>query len=269
MLTCLATSTLRALIVRVCQPRPDTTHVGTGGVGWCWCQRTGCKSDSLFITLPTYMRQHGFVTAGNGKLFHPVSASAPRYGGRLRSPTLSIRTCNVCLFPFPRISCNRMHAVQMGLRTRKATTLERGRTERTMWKPTSLKNNGVRACAALLIPKKKNQVHRITTPEYVFIFKLPPPLLPPPLHHHRHRHLKHTHTRARAPPPHVGTIPGPHDPVFNRTMGLSFMESSLTDEEQTDGILAADTVQRLANFSRDGIGKAGANKPFFLSTGKF
>lgn len=198
MLTCLATSTLRALIVRVCQPRPDTTHVGTGGVGWCWCQRTGCKSDSLFITLPTYMRQHGFVTAGNGKLFHPVSASAPPYGGRLRSPTLSIRTCNVCLFPFPRISCNRMHAVQMGLRTRKATTLERGRTERTMWKPTSLKNNGVRACAALLIPKKKNQVHRITTPEYVFIFKLPPPLLPPPLHHHRHRHLKHTHTRARA-----------------------------------------------------------------------
>ena len=105
-LTCLATSTPPALIVHVCQPRPDTTHVGTSfpltrkmfEAGWCWCQRTGCKSDSLFMTLPTYMRQHGFVTAGNGKLFHPVSASAPPYGGRLRSPTLSIRICNVCLF---------------------------------------------------------------------------------------------------------------------------------------------------------------------------
>ena len=57
--------------------RPDTTHVGTGfgptGMlsGWCWCQRGGCKKDELFMTLPTYLRQHGYTTAGNGKLFHP------------------------------------------------------------------------------------------------------------------------------------------------------------------------------------------------------
>ena len=52
--------------------RPDTTRVGTGGQGgWCWCERTGCQADALFMTLPTYFRDHGFVTAGNGKLFHP------------------------------------------------------------------------------------------------------------------------------------------------------------------------------------------------------
>jgi hypothetical protein len=44
------------------------------------------------------------------------------------------------------------------------------------------------------------------------------------------------------------------------------MRSPLTDEEQTDGQLATNTVQRLANFSRDGIGKGGG-KPFFLATG--
>lgn len=64
-----------------------------------------------------------------------------------------------------------------------------------------------------------------------------------------------------------GTIPGPHDPVFNGTMGLSFLESPLTDEEETDGMLATNAVARLANFSRDGIGNPGANRPFFLSTG--
>jgi hypothetical protein len=49
--------------------------------------------------------------------------------------------------------------------------------------------------------------------------------------------------------------------------GLSFFESPLRDEEETDGMLATNTIERLANFSRDGIGKGGANKPFFLSTG--
>lgn len=42
--------------------RPDTTHVGTGARGWCWCQRTGCRADALFMTLPTYFRNNGFVT---------------------------------------------------------------------------------------------------------------------------------------------------------------------------------------------------------------
>jgi iduronate 2-sulfatase len=50
-------------------------------------------------------------------------------------------------------------------------------------------------------------------------------------------------------------------------MGLSFFESPLSDEEETDGMLATNTVERLANFSKEGIGKPGANKPFFLSTG--
>ena len=32
-------------------------------------------------------------------------------------------------------------------------------------------------------------------------------------------------------------------------------------------MLATNTIERHANFSREGIGKQGANKPFFLSTG--
>ena len=54
--------------------RPDTTQVGVnGGIngGWCWCQRTNCTEGALFMTLPTYLRQHGYVTAGEGKIFHP------------------------------------------------------------------------------------------------------------------------------------------------------------------------------------------------------
>lgn len=151
--------------------RPDTTQVGTGGKGWCWCQRTNCTSDSLFMTLPTYMRQHGYVTAGNGKLFHPDACHQYK---------------------------NFSHA--------------QGDDPRA-W---SYGQYGVEA--------------NVTQEQW-------------------------------------GTIPGPHDAVFNKTMGLSFMESSLTDEEQTDGKLASGTIERLANFSRDGIGKAGRNTPFFLSTG--
>ena len=52
-----------------------------------------------------------------------------------------------------------------------------------------------------------------------------------------------------------GTIPGPNDAVFNHTMGLSLLESPLTDDETTDGMLATNTIERLANLSRDGIGK--------------
>jgi hypothetical protein len=44
--------------------RPDTTHVGTGEGGWCWCERTNCTADELFMTIPTYFRTNGFVTAG-------------------------------------------------------------------------------------------------------------------------------------------------------------------------------------------------------------
>ena len=49
--------------------------VGTGSGGWCWCERTGCRPTELFMTLPTYFRTHGYVTAGAGKLFHPDACS--------------------------------------------------------------------------------------------------------------------------------------------------------------------------------------------------
>lgn len=45
--------------------RPDSTYAGTVGSNWCWAQR------GKFMTLPYYFRQHGYVTAGNGKIFHP------------------------------------------------------------------------------------------------------------------------------------------------------------------------------------------------------
>ena len=54
---------------------------------------------------------------------------------------------------------------------------------------------------------------------------------------------------------------------FNGTQGASFLESPLTDEEETDGMLATNAVERFANFSRDGIGKKGADKPFFHAVG--
>jgi len=59
--------------------RPDSTHVGVGVGGWCWCERGGCAPGSLFMTLPTYLRQQGYVTAGNGKIFHPDACS--KYSG--------------------------------------------------------------------------------------------------------------------------------------------------------------------------------------------
>lgn len=44
-------------------------------------------------------------------------------------------------------------------------------------------------------------------------------------------------------------------------------ESDLEDAQQTDGMLASAAIQRLANFSRDGIGRPGANKPWFHAVG--
>ena len=63
-----------------------------------------------------------------------------------------------------------------------------------------------------------------------------------------------------------GTIPGPKFPQFNGTQGPSWMMSPLSDEEQTDGQIATDTLHRLGNLSAAGIGK-GNDKPFFLATG--
>jgi arylsulfatase A-like enzyme len=150
--------------------RPDTTHVGTGIGGWCWCQRTGCAGDKLFMTLPTWMRRHGFTTAGNGKLFHPD------------------------------------------------------------------------ACKHFGFSHAAGDDPRAWSYRYAY------------------------GVEANVTQEQWGTIPGPHDQVFNGTMGLSFFESPLRDEEETDGILATNTVERLANFSKEEIGKPGADRPFFLST---
>ena len=52
--------------------RPDTTTAGVSGISpgvpghWCWCQRSKCKADELFMTLPAWFAEHGFITAGNG-----------------------------------------------------------------------------------------------------------------------------------------------------------------------------------------------------------
>jgi len=63
-----------------------------------------------------------------------------------------------------------------------------------------------------------------------------------------------------------GTIPGPFFPVFNGTMGLSWMRSPLGDEEQTDGQTATNAIAKFANMSAQGIG-LGNGKPFFHAVG--
>ena len=52
--------------------RPDSTFVNNvKGANWCWCERGKCQANDTFMTLPTYMRQHGYITSGTGKIFHP------------------------------------------------------------------------------------------------------------------------------------------------------------------------------------------------------
>ena len=61
--------------------RPDTTTVGVQSKQhglWCWCQRGDCKKDALFMTLPTYFAENGFVTSGTGKIFHPDACTKMR-----------------------------------------------------------------------------------------------------------------------------------------------------------------------------------------------
>eukprot|EP01049_Picozoa_sp_SAG25_P017505 SAG25_NODE_4560_length_790_cov_0.767004_1_plen_236_part_00 len=46
--------------------RPDSTHINAQPPNsWCWAQR------GVFMTLPRYFREAGYITAGGGKLFHP------------------------------------------------------------------------------------------------------------------------------------------------------------------------------------------------------
>ena len=69
--------------------RPDTTYAGVSAdniLGWCWCQRGDCADDALFMTIPTWFAQNGYVTAGAGKVFHPDACdtlhrpSYPKFG---------------------------------------------------------------------------------------------------------------------------------------------------------------------------------------------
>ena len=156
--------------------RPDTTTVGTnerhagGGDngGWCWCRRTNCSASALFMTLPTYFRQHGYATAGAGKVFHP----------------------DACNGMMPRHHSGFSH--------------------------------------------KEGDDPRAWSNGYA--------------------------VEANFSQEQWGSIPGPYDPVFNYRMGLSFNESNLSDEEQTDGMLANDAIQKLDEFR-------GIDKPFFLAVG--
>lgn len=174
--------------------RPDTTHVGVsiggGGPlgGWCWCQRSKCASDTLFMTLPTWFAQHGYVTTGNGKIFHPDGCGYMAH--------------------FRNYGPDFVHTVG---------------DDKRAW------NYGAYGVEGQLEQPFDNQTNQRAEEQF-------------------------------------GTIPGPMEAVFNGTMGPSWMMSPLSDEEQTDGQLATDTVQRIANLSRDGIGKNN-NKPFFLATG--
>lgn len=169
--------------------RPDTTTVGVSGpiIFWCWCQRGKCAKDKLFMTIPTYFAQNGYVTAGNGKVYHPDA-------------------CNY--LHVPNAGPDFAHTVGDDFRA---------------W------NHGTYGVEGQLLRPWPNTTQQKSEEQW-------------------------------------GTIPGPREAIFNGSQGPDWMRSPLTDEEQTDGQLATNTVERLANFSRDGIGKAGG-KPFFLAVG--
>eukprot|EP00051_Salpingoeca_urceolata_P028168 m.485386 g.485386 ORF g.485386 m.485386 type:complete len:530 (+) comp23798_c0_seq1:43-1632(+) len=145
--------------------RPDTTHsVGhqesdeNGASSWCWCQR------GQFMTLPYYFRLHGYVTFGNGKIFHP-DACGPA-------------------------------------------------------DPHSLGDD-----------KRAWTLPYFVEPECV----------------------------------QWGSVPCPHDKVWNGTMGDSILQSNLTDNDLTDGQLASNAEQMLAKFSNQGLGRG--DNPFFMAVG--
>ena len=170
--------------------RPDTTTVndlspGTQSNGWCWCKRGNCEKDALFMTLPTWFAQNGFLTSGNGKIYHPDSC------GRLKKD-------------FAHVNGDDYRA----------------------W------NYGSYGVEGMLQEPFDNFTSQFSEEEF-------------------------------------GTIPGPlmtEYKSWNEPWGPDWMRSPLSDEEQTDGQLATDAIERLGNFSSEGIGK-GSGKPFFLATG--
>lgn len=71
-----------------------------------------------------------------------------------------------------------------------------------------------------------------------------------------------------------GTVPCPKTPANNGTMGVSWMESPLTDDQQTDGQVAAHAVKTINEWAQRGIGvRAGGEQrdevqtPFMLAVG--
>ena len=64
-----------------------------------------------------------------------------------------------------------------------------------------------------------------------------------------------------------GILPCPGSALLNHTSGPSSAESDLTDEQIPDGKIASWGVETLSQFGREGIGRKGANKPFFLAVG--
>ena len=125
--------------------------------------------DKLFMTLPTYLRQNGYITAGNGKIFHPDA-------------------------------CNGMMDGNYS-----------GFTHQVGDDPRSWSYG-------------EYYVERTTFDNA-------------------------TSTGQPCTGPHCtqeqfGSVPGPWDVYFNGTQGASFLESPLTDEEETDGMLATNAWQR-------------------------
>lgn len=172
--------------------RPDTTTVGVqpgGPLTWCWCQRGKCRDDGLFMTLPAWFARNGYVTAGNGKIFHPDACSTRMGRQHNYGPA------------FEHISGDDARG----------------------W---NVPPYGVEGMFEEPFDNATNQFA-----EEQF-----------------------------------GTIPGPNEAIWNNTMGPSWLMSPLADEQQTDGQIATNTISRLTNFSRAGIGKT-SGKPFFLATG--
>lgn len=125
------------------------------------------RPSDKFLTLPRYLTRHGYVTAGNGKIFHPAACD-DRYNNTHRNGD------DVGAWSEPYFS----------------------EPECTQW----------------------------------------------------------------------ASVPCPGGPADNGTMGVSYVESALSDDDQTDGQLARNAVARLAEFAARGVGRR-PGKPFFHAVG--
>ena len=88
--------------IQVCGPsrsslltsrRPDSTRIiATPAHSWCWCER------GMFMTLPRYFRDHGYVTAGGGKIFHPNACNQAGHTGSTFACDNKTTDCAACNF---------------------------------------------------------------------------------------------------------------------------------------------------------------------------